>query len=159
MGHSENDAVHKIPHKMKTHWQNQLKFLVWVWFTILYRTRYKKIDVRLVQCPFNGYYYQDLDWACEYISGVLRVKLEKVYSSHPWYWNVQVLVNTGTYLMYHYCLKTCCTFFRTNLCFWEAHNTRIQKQSSIVQYRFVCVPASIWDSTCTIAVKLVALLC
>ena len=22
MGHSEDDAVHKIPHKMKTHWQN-----------------------------------------------------------------------------------------------------------------------------------------
>ena len=28
MGHSEDDAVHKIPHKMKTHWQNQLKFSV-----------------------------------------------------------------------------------------------------------------------------------
>ena len=25
MGHSEDDAVHKIPHKMKTHWTNQLK--------------------------------------------------------------------------------------------------------------------------------------
>ena len=22
MGHSEDGAVHKIPHKMKTHWQN-----------------------------------------------------------------------------------------------------------------------------------------
>ena len=53
MGHSEDDAVHKIPHKMKTHRQNKLKFSVLVWFTILYRTRYKKIDVRLVQCPFN----------------------------------------------------------------------------------------------------------
>ena len=30
MGHCEDDAVHKIPHKMKTHWQNQLKF--WYWF-------------------------------------------------------------------------------------------------------------------------------
>ena len=29
MGHSEDDAVHKIPHKMKTHWQNQRKILVW----------------------------------------------------------------------------------------------------------------------------------
>ena len=28
MGHSEDDAVHKIPHKMKTHWRNQLKILV-----------------------------------------------------------------------------------------------------------------------------------
>ena len=28
MGHSEDDAVHKIPHKMKTHWQNQLKISV-----------------------------------------------------------------------------------------------------------------------------------
>ena len=53
MGHSEDDAVHKIPYKMKTLWQNQLKFLVLVWFTILYWTRYKKIDVRLVQCPFK----------------------------------------------------------------------------------------------------------
>ena len=53
MGHSEDDAVHKIPHKMKTHWQNKLKFSVLVWLTILYRTRYKKIYVRLVQCPFK----------------------------------------------------------------------------------------------------------
>ena len=30
MRHSEDDAVHKIPHKMKTHWQNQLKFSVLV---------------------------------------------------------------------------------------------------------------------------------
>ena len=30
MGHSGDDAVHKIPHKMKTHWQNQLKILVLV---------------------------------------------------------------------------------------------------------------------------------
>ena len=31
MGHSEDDAdVHKIPHKMKTHWQNQLEILVLV---------------------------------------------------------------------------------------------------------------------------------
>ena len=28
MGHSENDAVHKIPHKMKIHRQNQLEFSV-----------------------------------------------------------------------------------------------------------------------------------
>ena len=53
MGDSEDDAVHKIPHKMKTHWQNKLKFSVLVGFTILNRTRYKKIDVRFVQCPFN----------------------------------------------------------------------------------------------------------
>ena len=30
MGHSEDDAVHKIHHKMKTHWQNQLKISVLV---------------------------------------------------------------------------------------------------------------------------------
>ena len=53
MGHSEDDAVHKIPYKMKTHWHNKLKFSVLVRFTILYRTRYKKINVRLVQCPFK----------------------------------------------------------------------------------------------------------
>ena len=55
-GHSEDDAVHKIPHKLKTHWQNQLKFSVLVWFKILYRARYKKKDFILVQCPFK--YYQ-----------------------------------------------------------------------------------------------------
>ena len=38
MGHSKDDAVHKIPHKMKAHWQTQLNL-------------YKKIDVILVQCP------------------------------------------------------------------------------------------------------------
>ena len=53
MGHSEDDAVHKIPHKMKTHWQNHLKILLLITFKILYRIRYEKIDVRLVQCPFN----------------------------------------------------------------------------------------------------------
>ena len=53
MGHSENDAVHKIPHKMKTHWQNQLKISVLVSFKILYGIRYKKTDVILVQCPFK----------------------------------------------------------------------------------------------------------
>ena len=53
MGHFEDDAVHKIPHEMKTHRQNQLKISVLVWFIILYRIRYKTIDVILVQCPFK----------------------------------------------------------------------------------------------------------
>ena len=53
MGHSGEDTVYKIPHKMKTLWQKQLKISVFVWFTILYRIRYKKIDVILVQCPLR----------------------------------------------------------------------------------------------------------
>ena len=53
MGHSGEDAVHKIPHKMKTHWQIQLKFSVLVQCKILYRIRYNKINVILVQCPFK----------------------------------------------------------------------------------------------------------
>ena len=53
MGHSEDDAVHKIAHKMKTHWQNQLKTLVFAYFKFHYRIRYKQIDVILVQCPFK----------------------------------------------------------------------------------------------------------
>ena len=32
MGHSEDDDVHKIPDKMKPHWQNQLKISVLVYF-------------------------------------------------------------------------------------------------------------------------------
>ena len=51
MGHSEDDIVHKIPLKMKMHQQTQPKTLVSVQFKILYRIRYKKIDVILVQCP------------------------------------------------------------------------------------------------------------
>ena len=31
MGHSGDDAVHKIPHKRKTHWQNQI---YWYWFNL-----------------------------------------------------------------------------------------------------------------------------
>ena len=44
---------------MKTHRQNQLKLSVLVWYSILYSTRYKKIDVILVQCPFKWprYFY------------------------------------------------------------------------------------------------------
>ena len=53
MGHSEDDAVHKMPYKMKTNWRNQLKISVLVSFKTLHRIRYKKIDVILVQCPFN----------------------------------------------------------------------------------------------------------
>ena len=34
MGHSEDDAVHKIPHKMKTHWQNQLVISVLILFNL-----------------------------------------------------------------------------------------------------------------------------
>ena len=51
MGRSGDDAVHTIPHKMKMHWQNQLKILVMV---LDIGIRYKKIDVILVQCHFKG---------------------------------------------------------------------------------------------------------
>ena len=40
----------------KTHRQNQLKISVLVWFKILYRIRYKKIDVILVQCLFKPWF-------------------------------------------------------------------------------------------------------
>ena len=49
-----NDAAHKIPHKMKTQWQNQLNISVLVWFKPLYRISYKKEDVILAQCPFKS---------------------------------------------------------------------------------------------------------
>ena len=56
MGHTGDDAICKIPHKMKTLWWSQLKISVRVQFDILYRLRYQKIDVILVQCPFNVNY-------------------------------------------------------------------------------------------------------
>ena len=54
MGHSEDDAVHKIPHKMKTHWQNQLKMSALVCFKILCRIRYKKYMLYLFNAPFKS---------------------------------------------------------------------------------------------------------
>ena len=53
MGHSRDDAVHKKSNKMKTHWPKWLKFLVLAYFKVFFRTRYKEIDVILVQCPFK----------------------------------------------------------------------------------------------------------
>ena len=35
------------------------------------------------------------------------LKIGKKYTSGPRYWNVPVLVNTGTFLVYQYCLKMC----------------------------------------------------
>ena len=52
----EDDAVHKIPHKMDKYWQNQLKISVLVSYKILYRIRYKMINITLVQCPFRQNY-------------------------------------------------------------------------------------------------------
>ena len=53
MGHSGDDAVHKITRKRKTHWQHAesvenfgiglIENSLWI--------RYKKIDVILVKCP------------------------------------------------------------------------------------------------------------
>ena len=35
----------------------------------------------------------------------IAVPLRKKYTSGPRYWNVPVLVNTGTFLVYQYCVK------------------------------------------------------
>ena len=55
MGHSGDDAVHKRSHKMKTHWENQQKSLVLVYFKVFCRIRHKKICPILVQCPLNKF--------------------------------------------------------------------------------------------------------
>ena len=52
MGHSEDDVVHKIPHKVKTHWQNQLKFRH-LFNLKFYRIRYKKVGVITCQMPLS----------------------------------------------------------------------------------------------------------
>ena len=54
MGHSEDDAVPKLPHKMKMHWQNQLKNLALDLLKLEIRIRNKNIDVIFAQCPFNN---------------------------------------------------------------------------------------------------------
>ena len=48
MGHSGDDAVHKIPYKMKTHWQNHLKISVLLQFKILQRIDIKRC---MLPCP------------------------------------------------------------------------------------------------------------
>ena len=54
MGHSEYDAVHKIPHKMKTHWQNQLKFFVLVYLKSSMELGIKRLVLYLSNaCPFK----------------------------------------------------------------------------------------------------------
>ena len=53
MGHSEDDAIHKIRHKMETHRQNQLKLSVFVNLKSSIESDMKKIDVILVQYPFS----------------------------------------------------------------------------------------------------------
>ena len=42
MGHSEGDVVHKIPNKMKTHGQNLLKILIFVYFNRSQLAKMKK---------------------------------------------------------------------------------------------------------------------
>ena len=44
----------KKSNEMKTLWRNRLKFLVLVYYKVFFRTKYKKIDVILVQCPFKN---------------------------------------------------------------------------------------------------------
>ena len=55
MGHSEDDAVHKIPDKMKTYWQKQLKHSALLQFKIHHKLETKiQILSHFVQCPANG---------------------------------------------------------------------------------------------------------
>ena len=54
-----SDVVHKKSNKMKTHWSNRLKVLVVAYFKVLFRTRYKEIDVYLSNAPLM--YIKKLD--------------------------------------------------------------------------------------------------
>ena len=55
MGHSVDDAVDKISHKMKKHQQNQLKILALVSFKIFYGNGYKKIMLYLCNAPLIAF--------------------------------------------------------------------------------------------------------
>ena len=63
MGHSEDDAVHKLPHKNENALAETAENCGIDLIKNIYRIIYYKIDVILVQCPFN-YPFQDLilDW-------------------------------------------------------------------------------------------------
>ena len=57
----------------------------------------------------------------------------KKYTSGPRYWNVPVMMNTGTFLVYQYFLKNVIfTFFRTCCCYSEAYNTGMPKYCPIL---------------------------
>ena len=43
MGHSGDEVNHKRAHQVKSHWPNQMKISVLLYFEVLYGTRYKKI--------------------------------------------------------------------------------------------------------------------
>ena len=51
MGHYWGDAVYKIPHKLKAHWQNKLSSLILVSFKVLYRTRSQKQMLYMSNTP------------------------------------------------------------------------------------------------------------
>ena len=56
MGHSEDDAVYKTPHKNENILAESTEiFGIGFYWNLLYRIGYKKIDVIhvLVQCPFK----------------------------------------------------------------------------------------------------------
>ena len=55
MEHFENDAFYKILHKIKTIKAESAENFGIGLFKNIYRIRYKKIDVILVQCPFHNY--------------------------------------------------------------------------------------------------------
>ena len=64
-----------------------------------------------------------------------HLKVRKKYTSCPRYWNVLVLVNTGTFLVYQYLPENVIFMsFRTCWCYSEAYNTGMQKWFSIGQY-------------------------
>ena len=56
------------------------------------------------------FFFFVLNWVFTYRHSMARVdkwlnKYRKKYTSGPRYWNVPVLVNTGTFLVYQYCPK------------------------------------------------------
>ena len=61
MGHSEDDAVHKIPHKTKMHWQNRLKISVLVKFKISTELDIKRKMLYLSNAPLHIFIVQVLN--------------------------------------------------------------------------------------------------
>ena len=71
-GHSGDDDAHKIPHKLKTHCQNQLTSLILVYFKVFYRTKYKK---KCYTFLMTVYYKSTLSTLISYILNIENVTL------------------------------------------------------------------------------------
>ena len=76
---------------------------------------------------------------CHSNGSLFHKKSRKKYTSSPRYWNVPVLVNTGTFLVFQYCLKM--WYLRSLECAGVIKLTILEHKNGLVLSN-TCVPVS-----------------